>query len=89
VTSPVEAAEREEEREAAPESVSNEAVAYRANEHEPMPAYLLGIIVLAAFAGASVRRRPRSRRGKAQIASATITSIRSQRQISTRRRQRW
>ena len=89
VTSPVEAAEREEEREAAPESVSNEAVAYRANEHEPIPAYLLGIIVLAAFAGASVRRRPRSRRGKAQIAPATITSIRNQRQISTRRRQRW
>jgi hypothetical protein len=89
VTSPVEAAEREEEREAAPESVSNEAVAYRASEHEPVPAYLLGIIVLAAFAGASVRRRPRSGRRKIQIAPATISSIRNQRNISAPRKRRW
>jgi hypothetical protein len=89
VTSPVEAAEREEEREAAPESVSNEAVAYRANEHEPIPAYLLGIIVLAAFAGACVRRRPRTGRRKVQIAPATISSIRNQRGISAPRKRRW
>ncbi len=85
VTSPVEAPQREEEDEVAPESVSNEAVAYSAHEHEPSPAYLLGLIVLAAFAGVSVRRRPRRRRGGAQIAPATISSMRSQRQNDPRR----
>jgi hypothetical protein len=84
VTSPVEAPQREEEDEVAPESVSNEAVAYSAHEHEPSPAYLLGVIVLAAFAGASIRRRPRRRRG-AQIAPATLSSMRSQRQNVPRR----
>ena len=73
VTSPVEAPQREEEDEVAPESVSNEAVAYGAHEHEPSPAYLLGVIVLAAFAGASIRRRPRGRRRGAQIAPATLS----------------
>jgi hypothetical protein len=85
VTSPVEAPQREEEDEVAPESVSNEAVAYSAHEHEPSPAYLLGVIVLAAFAGASIRRRPRRRRRGAQIAPATLSSMRSQRQNNPRR----
>jgi hypothetical protein len=85
VTSPVEAPEREEEQEAAPESVSNEAVAYRASEHEPAPAYILGVILLAAFAGASVRRRPRGRGREIRIATATATGARSQRHMSTRR----
>ena len=59
VTSPVEMAEHEEEEESATESVSNQALAYRAPEHEPSPVYILGIVLLAAFAGAStVRRRP-------------------------------
>jgi hypothetical protein len=89
VTSPVEAAEREEEKEAAPESVSNEAVAYRAPEHEPAPAYILGIILLAAFAGASVRRRPRRGRRELQIAPATTSTMRSQRRMSTLRGRRW
>jgi hypothetical protein len=89
VTSPVEAAEREEESEAAPESVSNEAVAYRAPEHEPSPAYVLGIVVLAAFAGASIRRRPRRGRREVRIAPATISSIRTQRRIAPRRGRRW
>jgi hypothetical protein len=83
VTSPVEAAEREEESEAAPESVSNEAVAYRSPEHEPAPAYLLGIVVLAAFAGASVRRRPRRKDRRVQIAPATISTMRTQRRMSS------
>jgi hypothetical protein len=85
VTSPVEAAEREEESEAAPESVSNEAVAYRSPEHEPSPAYILGIVVLAAFAGASVRRRPRRGGRRVQIAPATISTMRTQRRMSDRR----
>ena len=85
VTSPVEAAEKEEEHEEAPESVSNQAVAYRAHEHEPSPFYLLGIVVLAAFAGASLRGRPgRGRRG-AQIAPATISTMRTQRRMSRKR----
>jgi hypothetical protein len=88
VTSPVEAAQREEEDEVAPESVSNEAVAYRAPEHEPSPAYLLGIIVLAAFAGASIRRRPGRRGREVRIAPATISTMRSQRRISPRRDRR-
>jgi hypothetical protein len=85
VTSPVEAAQKEEDPEAAPESVSAEAVAYRQSEHEPAPVYLLGIIVLAAFAGASLRGRPRGSRGVA-IAPATISTLRSQRRLSRERR---
>jgi hypothetical protein len=85
VTSPVEAAQREEEDEAAPESVSAEAVAYRAPEHEPSPAYLLGIVVLAAFAGVSVRGRPGRKRRDVRIAPATISTMRSQRRLGGRR----
>ncbi len=88
VTSPVEAAEREEEHEEAPESVSNKAVAYRSSEHEPSPAYLLGIVVLAAFAGAGVRRRPRGGRRAAQVAPATLTAMRTER-ANARRRRPW
>jgi hypothetical protein len=86
VTSPVEAAEREEEEEAAPESVSNEAVAYRAPEHEPSPVYILGIVVLAAFAGATMRGRPgRRRRRELRVAPATISAMRAQRRMARRR----
>ncbi len=86
VTSPVEAAQREEEEEEATESVSNQAVAYRASEHEPAPAYLLGLLVLAAFAGTSIRRRPRGRRTRPLIAPATVSSTRSQRRLPADRR---
>jgi hypothetical protein len=89
VTSPVEAAEREEESEAAPESVSNEAVAYRAPEHEPSPLYIIGIVTLAAFAGASIRRRPRRGGREVRIAPATISSMRTQRRIAPRRGRWW
>jgi hypothetical protein len=90
VTSPVEAPEKEEEEEAAPESVSNEAVAYRHTEHEPAPVYLLGLIVLAAFAGATVRRRPGRGRRDVRIAPATLSSMRSQQRLGdlTRGRRR-
>jgi hypothetical protein len=86
VTSPVEVAEHEEEDEQATESVSNQAVAYHAPEHEPSPVYLLGLVVLAAFAGASIRRRPRHGRREAQVAPATISTMRAQRRMSEGRR---
>jgi hypothetical protein len=85
-TSAVEAVEREEEEESAPESVSNQALAYRVPEHEPTPAYILGIVVLAAFAGAGVRRRPRRGRRELRVAPATISAMRAQRRAGTPRR---
>ena len=89
VSEPVEAPEKEEEPESATESVSNQAVAYREGEHDPSPVYLIGVLVLAAFAGASIRRGPRSgSRRDAQIAPATISGARSQRRI-TRDRGPW
>jgi hypothetical protein len=84
-TSAVEAVEREEEQESAPESVSNQAVAYRTVEHDPSPVFVLGIILLAAFAGASVRRRPRRGRREVRVAHATISTARSQRRMSSDR----
>jgi hypothetical protein len=84
-TSAVEAVEREEEEESAPESVSNQAVAYHAPEHEPSPAYILGSVVLAAFAGASVRRRPGRRGREIRVAPATISAMRAQRRTASRR----
>ncbi len=86
VTSPVEVAEREEEREEAPESVSNEALAYSATEHEPSPVYVLGFVVLAAFAGAGVRRRPRRGRRELRVAPATLSTMRAQRRMGDDRR---
>ena len=82
-TSAVEAVQREEEEESAPESVSNQAVAYRQSEHDPAPAYLIGVIVLAAFAGASLRGRPGRRGRQIRIATATA-STRARRRVTTR-----
>jgi hypothetical protein len=81
VTSPVEAAEKEEEHEEATEQVSNQAVTYRSSEHDYTPEALLGLMVLAAFAGVSIRRRPRRRRGEAQVAAATVTTLKTQRRM--------
>jgi hypothetical protein len=89
VTSPVEAAQKEEEEEEATESVSNQAVAYRTHEHEPAPTYLIGLLVLAAFAGASTGRRSRRRGTKLRIAPATVSSARAQRRVGGERRGRW
>jgi hypothetical protein len=80
VTSPVEMAEHEEEEEEATESVSNQALAYRQSEHEPSPLYILGIVLLAAFAGASLRGRPRRGGHAPRVAPATLTGARAQRQ---------
>jgi hypothetical protein len=88
VTSPVEAAQKEEEQEEATESVSNQAAAYRTGEHEPTPAYLLGIIVLAAFAGACGFRRPGRGRREVRVAPATVSTARSQRRMSERQGRR-
>jgi hypothetical protein len=89
VTSPVEAAQREEEQEEATESVSAQAVAYQQAEQEPASAYLLGLIVLAALAGATIRRRTRRDRREVRVAPATISTARSQRRMSRHGRQRW
>ena len=78
VTSPVEAAQKEEEEEAAPESVDAAASAYHPSEHETPPAYLIGLVVLAAFAGASLRGRRGPRRGT-RVAPATVSASRAQR----------
>jgi hypothetical protein len=86
VTTPVEAPEKQEEQEEAPESVSNKAVAYRASEENPAPEYLLGIVLLAAFAGAATRRRPRRGRRELRVAPATVSSLHSQRRASPPRR---
>ncbi|HEY4428636.1 MAG TPA: hypothetical protein VGN08_10565 [Solirubrobacteraceae bacterium] len=86
VTSPVEAPEREEEEEEATESVGNQASAYRSAEHEMPAGYILGIVLLAALAGASVKRRPRRGRRDVRVAPATLSTMRSQRRMSARRR---
>jgi hypothetical protein len=88
-TSAVEAVQREEEEEEATESVSAKAVAYRQVEHEPSPLYLLGLIVLAAFAGASTRRRPRRGEREVRVAPATLSTTRSQRHTAPRPRRPW
>jgi hypothetical protein len=82
VTSPVQAVEKEEQEEEATESVSNQAVAYRASENEPETPYIIGVILLAAFAGASVGRGVRRRRRGTELAHATVNSSRTQRRIN-------
>jgi hypothetical protein len=86
VTSPVGVSEEESEDEEATESASAQAAAYRSNEHEPWPAYILGAVLLAAFAGAAGFRRPRRGRRELRVASATISTMRAQRQMTDRRR---
>jgi hypothetical protein len=89
VTSPVEAAQKEEEHEEATESASAQAVAYRQAEQEPASGYLLGLIVLGAFAGATIRRRTRRGEREVRVAPATISTIRSQRRMAQRRHRPW
>jgi hypothetical protein len=79
VTSPV--AQKEEEEDEATESASAQAAAYHAPEHEPTPLYVLGVVTLAAFAGAAGRRRPRRGRREVRVAPATISTMRSQRRM--------
>ncbi len=85
VTSPIEVAEHEEEDEEATESASAQAVAYTSTEHEPSSLYILGAVLLAALAGASVKRRPRRDRRELRVAPATLTTMRRQRQYERER----
>jgi hypothetical protein len=84
VTSPVEAPQREEEEEEATESARADAVAYRQTDQEPFVGYLLGVIVLAAFAGAATRGRPRRGRGEVRVAPATLSAMRGQQRLGRR-----
>jgi hypothetical protein len=83
VTSPVGVTEEESEEEEATESASAQAVAYNAPEHEPMPVYVLGAVLLAAFAGAAGFRRPRRGRRELRVAPATLSTMRAQQQMGT------
>jgi hypothetical protein len=85
VTSPIEVAEHEEEDEEATESASA-AAAYHPTEHEPWPVFVLGAVLLAAFAGASGFRRPRRGRRELRVAPATLTTTRAQRRMTNGRR---
>ena len=78
----------EEEEEEATESVSNQAVAYRASEHEPSPAYCSGSWSSRRSPAPSIRRRPRRGRREVRVAPATISTMRAQRRMGgeTRRR---
>jgi hypothetical protein len=74
-------AEEQREEEEAIESASASS-AYNAAEHEPVPLYVLGVLVLAAFAGATTaRRRPRRGRRELRTAPATLTTTRAQRRM--------
>ncbi len=86
VTSPIEVAEKQEEEEEATESVSNQAVVYRPSEGTPSPAYLLGLVALAAFAGVSVRRRPRRGLRRPRVAPALLMDDRTRPPHRWRRR---
>jgi len=82
VTQPVEAPEKEEKEEEATESVGNQAVAYRQDEHEQAPLFVISLIVIAAFAGATTHRRMRRGRRDVRVAPATISTTRWQRSVS-------
>jgi MYXO-CTERM domain-containing protein len=72
ITSPIEVGQTEDEDEHATEQSSANAVAYRAPDEGAMPAAILGLVLLAAFAGATVLRRRRPGRHDAALAYATL-----------------
>lgn len=86
-TSPVSstAPEKEQEDEEATEH-SSAAVAYRPHEDEPLGMYLLGLVVLAALAGAGARVG-RGRR-EVQVAPVTLNAMRNQRRLDAASRPR-
>jgi hypothetical protein len=74
-------AEEQREEEEAIESASA-STAYNAAEHAPVPLYVLGVVILAAFAGATTtRRRPRRGRRELRAAPATLTTLRAERRL--------
>jgi hypothetical protein len=88
VTSPIEVGQTEDEDEHATEESSASAVAYTAHDEGLMPAAILGLVVLAAFAGASLPRRRRHGRRDAALAYATTRVERRQIRLAERRRRR-
>jgi hypothetical protein len=88
VTSPIEVAQTEDEDEQATEQSSINAVAYRAHDEGLMPVAILGLLILAAFAGVSMPRRRRLGRRDAALAHATVRIDRQQGRYVERRR-RW
>ena len=65
--------EEKREEEAAPEQ-SQAAVAYRHAEHAPAGAYLYGLVLLAAFAGATLHLGLRRRERGIATAAAHVPS---------------
>jgi hypothetical protein len=88
VTSPIEVGQTEDEDEHATEQSSASATAYRAPDEGTMPVEILGLVLLAAFAGATVLRRRRPGRHDAALAYATLHVDRRRRGAAARRR-RW
>jgi hypothetical protein len=76
-------AEEQREEEEAIESASAQSAAHDATEHEPLPLYVLGVAILAAFAGATAARgRPRRGRRELRVAAATLTAMRAQQRMA-------
>jgi len=88
VTSPIEVAQTEDEDEHATEESSANAVAYRAPDESVMAPAILGLLVLAAFAGVTLPRRRRPSRREQALAYATARVDRQQGRYAERRR-RW
>ncbi len=88
VTSPIEVGQTEDEDEHATEESSASAVAYTAHDEGLMPEAILGLVVLAAFAGASLPRRRRHGRRDAALAYATTRVERRQIRLAERRHRR-
>jgi hypothetical protein len=82
------AVEETREEEEAIESASANSAAYRPSEYDPFPEYLLGVALLAAFAGATTLRRSRRGRRELHVAPATISTMRAQRRMAARTRRR-
>jgi hypothetical protein len=82
------AVEETREEEEAIESASANASAYEPSEHEPIPEYLLGAVLLAAFAGAATLRRPGRGKRELQVAPATLSTLRAQRRMAKRTQRR-
>ncbi len=82
------AVEETREEEEAIESASANASAYEPAEHEPIPEYVIGVVLLAAFAGAATLRRPGRGKRELRVAPATLSTLRAQRRMAERMRRR-
>ena len=75
------AIQHEEEDEEAVEHSRANAVAYDREEHEPVALYVMGLVLIAALAGASLRGRPRVGRREVRIAPATVSTRQRERRL--------